>query len=126
MNLHSPKSYGVRIAKIIASVKTKDAKRMTFAVMRKGEPMRLIDANELILWTDKHYAFEKFTVAYFANMVKDMPTIEERKTGKWVDAVSSDHYKCSICGYRAPYSSPYCEWLSDYCPSCGAKMEGNT
>lgn len=56
----------------------------------------------------------------------------QQKTGKWIECDSSEHWKCSECGCRASYwfneenSSSYdldmSEWLSDYCPSCGAKM----
>ena len=56
-----------------------------------------------------------------------------QKTGKWIECSASAHWKCSECGCRASYwfneenSSSYdldmSEWLSDYCPSCGAKME---
>lgn len=67
-------------------------------------------------------------------MLNGMPSAEpERKVGKWIECDGSEHWKCSECGYRASYwfneenSSSYeldmSEWLSDYCPSCGAKME---
>lgn len=62
------------------------------------------------------------------------PVIEERKTGKWIDCNGSEHWKCDQCGCRAGYwfneenSSSYeldiSEWLSDYCPNCGADMRG--
>ena len=38
--------------------------------------MRLIDADALIAWTDNYCVDEKFTVAHFANMVRDMPTAQ--------------------------------------------------
>ena len=38
--------------------------------------MRLIDADALIAWTDNYCVDEKFTVAHFANMVRDMPTVQ--------------------------------------------------
>lgn len=48
--------------------------------------------------------------------------------GQWITCTSSDHWKCSECGYRAPMwwngdEDGYIEWLSDYCPNCGAKMD---
>ena len=62
---------------------------------------------------------------------------EERKTGKWIDCDGSEHWKCDKCGCRAGYwfneenSSSWeldmSEWLSDFCPNCGADMrEGDT
>ena len=88
--------------------------------------MRMIDADALL--TDRrmrmYYHLPNGDIAVPVIDIEHAPTIEERKTGEWIDAVSSDHYKCSLCGFYAPYSSPYCEWLSDYCPNCGARMEG--
>ena len=62
-----------------------------------------------------------------------LPSVEP-KTGKWVDCGTSHHWKCDQCGCRAGFwfdeenSSSWdlnmSEWMSDYCPNCGAKMEG--
>lgn len=53
--------------------------------------------------------------------------LEPERTGKWIDCNNSEHWKCSECGYRGPYSwddqHGFEEWLSDYCPNCGARME---
>lgn len=54
------------------------------------------------------------------------PTIEERKTGKWVrhytrPGVYADlAWHCSACGYATSWS-----WAHKYkfCPECGAEME---
>ncbi len=32
-------------------------------------------------------------------------------------------HRCSECYSLAPYERPGREWLSDYCPNCGAKMD---
>lgn len=63
----------------------------------------------------------------FENAIEDAPTIEPKK-GKWIDCVTSAHWKCSECGDRAPMywdanRQEYDEWYSAYCPNCGAKME---
>lgn len=59
--------------------------------------------------------------------------VVERKRGKWINCVNSEHWKCSQCGCRAGFwfneenSSEWekdmSEWLSDFCPNCGAEME---
>lgn len=66
--------------------------------------------------------------------IKSLPSAEARPTGKWVDTTSNQHYKCSVCGYRAgywfneenscEYSMDMSEWLSNFCPNCGARMKG--
>lgn len=56
------------------------------------------------------------------------PTIEERKHGHWVTGENEDDgdfiIKCSICGKRAPTDGDYRYYLSNYCPHCGATMDG--
>lgn len=45
----------------------------------------------------------------------------------WVErlAEQSDYYAyCSVCGKDAEYNGEGSLVLSDYCPSCGAKMDG--
>ena len=92
---------------------------------RKARRMsRLIDADVLIEDVRKNSA------SYFADdfaheWVDKQPTIEERKTGKWKRAYL-DHevmgerpsiFYCSVCNQCIAYPV-------NYCPSCGAKMEG--
>lgn len=88
--------------------------------------MRLIDADSLkermIAETPEH---EKGVVDIFleavATMIDEQPTIEERKTGKWLETDSHEPcwHKCDQCGR-----------LSDikeiYCPTCGASMANTT
>ena len=57
----------------------------------------------------------------------------ERKTGKWIygehDVAMCDGYWCDKCGFFVPwdYEHKFIDFINDYhfCPSCGAKMEGN-
>ena len=59
--------------------------------------------------------------------LEDLPSAQPERAGKWIDCNNSEHWKCSECGYRGPYSwddqHGFEEWLSDYCPNCGARME---
>lgn len=79
--------------------------------------MRLIDAAEVIKAVDKH-AFETKDGLCLDDdisiILEDVPTIEERKTGKWIDG--NKRQSCSVCCYRGVRS-----W--SYCPCCGARME---
>lgn len=62
------------------------------------------------------------------DIVNSMPTIEERKTGKWIEKDGWDgdvYYDCSACG-ESWITIEGTPWNNDmnYCPHCGAKMEG--
>lgn len=89
--------------------------------------MRLIDADALY---EREFARlrEGEVLEYFEPMdIDSMPTVEERKTGHWQSdvVVMRMVYTCSVCGERSLYEEgDYDPVLSNYCPFCGAKMEG--
>lgn len=78
--------------------------------------MRLIDADELMeyVWRCRLDSRERI-----ADLVKSMPTIEQRKKGKWI--IISDGWfdvvRCDQCGKTQ-------DDISSYCPHCGADMRG--
>ena len=101
--------------------------------------MRLIDADELKKRLMEMTRFKpnyeigeptmgltrrtSFHMSEIMRVVIDMPTIEERKTGKWETEIISDvcglkhaYYACSACGKAS--EDEFC-----FCPNCGAKME---
>ena len=49
-----------------------------------------------------------------ADTVDAVPVVH----GRWVGVDYDLAYECSVCGYSTP-----CQ-LSNYCPNCGAKMDG--
>lgn len=50
-------------------------------------------------------------------IIKDMPTVEERDKGYWID-IDLDTSICSVC--KNPQEDE-----TKYCPECGAKMDGD-
>lgn len=68
------------------------------------------------------------------SVLKDVPTenVVERKVGKWIYCDNSEHWKCNQCGCRAGFwfneenssgwEKDMLEWLSAFCPNCGAEM----
>lgn len=96
--------------------------------------MRLIDADELLT------AFPvgdepTVTIACIRATIKHMPTIEERKTGKWVSTTAEEFgiYKvrtrrCTHCGERAVdgmyVAGATMVIINYFCPNCGADMRG--
>lgn len=80
---------------------------------------RLIDADELLehVWRDRLDSRERI-----ADLVKFMPTIEERKKGKWIEIAPEEGHdlykvKCDRCGW-------YDFFETNYCGNCGAEMRG--
>jgi hypothetical protein len=50
---------------------------------------------------------------------------QEKKAGKWIPVTNGrGGMECSICHDYAPSYQNGTEYLSMYCPNCGAKMEG--
>ena len=93
---------------------------------------RLIDANALTDEFLRHYTEQekKGNLSFvaceikqgFADMVNEAPTVDavEVVHGRWKFFGSTfyqDFYKCSVCG------SSY-DGRPNYCPNCGAKMDG--
>ena len=109
--------------------------------------MRLIDADafpnklkEMMIQIDKNrgepeedwflYGFDEFVMALdVIDLVKEMPTIDAEpvKHGKWIYKGVRGRFpacECSVCG-----NVENADWavLGDnvnYCPNCGAKMDG--
>lgn len=90
--------------------------------------MRLIDADELkkaiheewdevLVWDESGAA----TADQFEILVDSVPTIEERKKGKWNWV--SFNIECSECGAMPNFDST--EPLYNFCPICGADMRGD-
>lgn len=64
----------------------------------------------------------------YAGAIKAAPTIEAEpvKHGKWIP-VNNDRggHKCDICGVYASSWATGEEHLTNFCPNCGAKMDGD-
>lgn len=95
--------------------------------------MRLIDA-DAIPWTDLNADMPNTKIKVlitFADKVNRMPTIEERKKGKW-SFIGDNMFECTCCG--TPYTTQQLNGLRNYntdpyapkfCPNCGADMRGD-
>jgi DNA-directed RNA polymerase subunit RPC12/RpoP len=88
--------------------------------------MRLIDADRLLSERMKstYYHLPNGDIAIPLIDIEHAPTIEERKTGKWIEFPNHYAYKCSECGRiieTVDGKSNVCKHYP-YC-HCGAKME---
>lgn len=86
--------------------------------------MRLIDADKIVYSWQIDADGQEHDGVTLQSIISKMPTIEERKKGKWIPCKASIHpygndVKCSECGHKMGSSFGY-----KFCPMCGAKMEG--
>lgn len=92
--------------------------------------MRAIDADALERegWSlCRTFQKDECTMVYEVKKPSDFPAIEERKTGKWIIEpydVENDIWvhRCGECMKVAMLGSKKSRF--NYCPNCGAKMEG--
>lgn len=81
--------------------------------------MRLIDADALIVMEFEGIRFVP------AEFIEDAEVIEDRKRGRWIPVTNGrGGFECDHCHNYAPSYQDGVEWLSTYCPSCGAEMRG--
>ena len=81
--------------------------------------MRLIDADELEPDAD-YYDGDFWAVSM--SQIQDAPTIEPRKTGKWIKHIddlfpTESTIECNVCHHEQPLTID-----DNYCPNCGLKM----
>lgn len=77
---------------------------------------RLIDADDFIARLDQVPMVQEA----IKKAMDCMPTIEERKTGKWITQEFGSWAECSEC--HELYDIPIAQ--SNFCPKCGADMRG--
>ncbi len=115
--------------------------------------VRLINANTLHLELTRYLGEFKIPpeieVKHFRNMIDRLPTIEPQSVnhGRWEKNIRGDYsLVCSECGYGLPltardevvmaytdcnrqseeFETASCiQDLANYCPYCGAKMDGD-
>ena len=102
----------------------------------KEEIMRLVDADALYEKLDAIRVEEVTRVGRKSNKscctlstalyeIMMMPTIEERKTGKWLpeNRTMDAFWVCSECGF--PSEAHAANILYNYCPNCGSYNGGD-
>lgn len=80
---------------------------------------RLIDADALDWERIEHeHGARHEAVVDCEQMVDNAPTIDPVRHGRWIDS-GEGWVKCSVCHAWDYYDG------FDYCPNCGAKMDGD-
>ena len=96
--------------------------------------MKLIDGDNLISRFEKASEFfgsDLFPVPYIKQCVIEMPAIEPKSLvvhGRWKQCFEDwrkqiEGDECSVCGFQH-YGTSIGHY--NYCPNCGAKMDGRT
>lgn len=87
--------------------------------------MRLIDADALI---DQaiNGIFPKLynQLCFCPKDIDHAPTIDPVKHGKWIKGKEDGIPYCDWCNENAVFTSGHHYACGDYCPNCGAKMDG--
>ena len=89
--------------------------------------VRLIDANAAALNTHKEIYWTESEAAAVRNFLAHQPTIDPeslRPKGQWVSDEGDILFHCSECGTQISISGDYDDLSWNYCPNCGADMEG--
>ena len=87
---------------------------------------RLIDA-DLAIQKSKEPSI--YDLTDFEEFINSLPTVDAEpvRYGKWICVPPENKrggYECSLChSYSAAYQTGD-DFLSDWCPNCGAKMTG--
>lgn len=64
---------------------------------------------------------------YAEELIKSMPAADvvEVKHGKWIKDPYRSYWECSLCNGPAPVDCKKEKFYqSEFCPTCGAKMDG--
>lgn len=79
----------------------------------------LIDRKKLL----RDIEYYNISDGLFQHWVEIQPSVnpDPVNESEWVACERSSHMKCEKCGIWAPMFEGR-EWLSDYCPKCGAEM----
>ena len=104
--------------------------RTAFVTKQKGEPMDDLISRQAAINAFYDRADDDGYVCYSADdmegIIKTLPSVQQRKTGKWIPPVPRDN---TISYGRAYWECDQCHkavcWGNEmkFCPNCGARME---
>lgn len=83
--------------------------------------MRLIDADALIEDIKTVNPIMDDKIEWGKRIVNAAPTIDPVRHGRWL-FTDTNTCECSVCHTCEPYPFSEFEW----CPNCGARMDGGT
>lgn len=87
----------------------------------------LIQKSELIEEVQKYFVNNSIHKNDLAEVIAKLPTVEAKPVvhGEWIPVKHSrGGHECSVCNSYAPSYQSGREYISKYCPYCGADMRG--
>ena len=85
-----------------------------------------IEAGELLMELNDTDIFDTYNdYSMVIDTIDNFPTADVApvRHGRWVN--ENFYTRCSVCGKMAIYDKYGQEVESDYCPNCGARMDGD-
>lgn len=97
--------------------------------IEKNKVINLIEHNDRVC----HYADERYENVVYATaqtickVVAEMPSadVQPVKHGQWIE-VTPKHSRCSVCDTTCLIAVYPISKGANYCPNCGARMDGDT
>jgi hypothetical protein len=94
--------------------------------------MRLIDGDALNAYLQDEYhgaiSDSELKVYQIMRLIDNAPTVDPVRRGEWLKTRTDGggvECVCSVCVGDAPAEYGRYTWIkSDFCPSCGARMDG--
>ena len=87
----------------------------------------LIDREAVISLIDEHYKILDEEYGNICiNKLNELPPVEpSRRKGHWIEVTNGrGGHECDKCHGYAPSYQDGSEYLTDFCPNCGADMRG--
>lgn len=93
-----------------------------FEMIKKADVMRIINAENAVVLNNMKERSTDEVLCAIASQINSLQTTEGRH-GEWVEGTSRGSFSiyCSYCGSHKETICP-----SDYCPNCGARMDGGS
>ena len=93
-------------------------------ISRQAAIDAVMDTEPIALRDGDNKIFTVQSTSDVVDALEALPSAQpERKKGRWIDKTSgyAFNYECSNCGYTVHY-----QFIDEYnfCPNCGAKMDG--
>ena len=84
-----------------------------------------VDRLQMVNWKENPgVPYKAHALNWAINTLRELPSTEPKQHGRWKPVTNGrGGFECSVCTNYAPSYQDGVEWLSRFCPNCGAKMD---